>query len=131
MIDTLLKSMQTTLNAIIARQKESEFCNRKKNSAIQILAKSRHNAHMILDEIKKIIGLPSLSGDEKVNKINAVLDEGFNDTEDENTKMQKLKVETAKTAKNTDYYNLLEMLSIPLQNKVADIVNMLSLTLWI
>lgn len=127
-VDTLLKSVQSAKNTAIKRLDESDQLTRsERRSAVRHLTKSNRNYHGLIDEITKIIRSSAMSDNDKVKKINMLIDEH---------EKQKLEFEQEKVAlfeksldrmeKDKDYYDILEKLSLKLQHRVAGIVKALT-----
>ncbi|MFI5305231.1 MAG: Tn3 family transposase [Nitrospiria bacterium] len=124
LVEILLISVQSVLNEAAKRQKELDFRNRKeKNQTIQLLSKDRFAIKSTLDEIKVIIRSISMSDTEKVHQISDLLGpDAINKNEDQEDLFDRLEKEVNQSLKDEDYLDLLEVLSIKLQNRVSDII---------
>lgn len=124
LVEVLLISVQSVLNEAAKRQKELDFRNRKeKNQTIQLLSKDRFAIKSTLDEIKVIIRSIGMSDTEKVHQISDLLGpNAINENEDQEDLFDRLEKEVNQSLKDEDYLDLLEVLSIKLQNRVSDII---------
>ncbi|MFS8083892.1 MAG: DUF4158 domain-containing protein, partial [Ginsengibacter sp.] len=123
LIDTLLKSVQTVLNKVKRKQRETVFDNRKeKDKAIQQLSQSNGEKKVVLKQIKQIVFSRALSDKEKIEQIHDLLIKGPNEivnTEEVEDFIKVLDKQVLQSLKNTDYYALLESLSTVMQNRAS------------
>lgn len=123
LIDTLLSAVQGAVNAAEQDQKEAYFQEREQRSqSLSALADQlRQSVRETLSSIRNIVADAQLSDSQKVALIDAALN-----TETAATRVDEqidqFKQNAAKLQQGQDYFALLELRSLKLQHRVADIV---------
>ena len=122
LVDILLRSVQNYINKAKKEYKSKQFDDRKeiiKNT--KELINSVSVPINIVSEIKNVINSDKLSNKDKIEKIKEIL------TKDNTTKIKKeqfkrLKANVKDSLKDKEYYDILEISSRKLQNRVSSIV---------
>ncbi len=118
--DIVLTSVKATENAVAKAQKESVFQqNDQKNQTLQLLSTARVSYKSQIKKIEEITLSPLLNDSEKIIGINKILEEQHQRTEE--TQLDDMEKKNLEELNKQDYYNVLEDLSLKLQNRVADI----------
>jgi TnpA family transposase len=124
LIDTLLSSVQSALNAAEKEHKESYYKERegRKQSFVKLATTLKSNFTGTIAKIRAIINDAGMSDHEKVSAIEDVLDSP-------DPKQRRVEEEVDDITQNLstahhgrDYYDLLEEQSLKLQNRVAEMI---------
>ena len=123
LIDTLLRSVQSTLNTCERKDKERYYNSRTdQRHALQTLVDEVSEGMCNpLSEIEAIAFNEHLSDSEKVGDIQAILLQGEDHRRTVESQLLKMQ-EQSQGNEDAEYYAVLESRSIKLQNRVADIV---------
>lgn len=126
-VDVVLKCVQSSKNAVAKKLQESEQLTRaERRKAVRHLSDSHGHQRALIDEINQIVKSPVLTDKGKVDTIQALLDEyALQHSEAEQQKMELYEKSLAFIAKDEDYFNHLEKLSIPLQHRMANVITAL------
>lgn len=127
-VDILIKSVQSTKNTIVHQLNDLEQSTRsQRKSAVQHLIKSNKSHRLLIDEISGIVKSPLLTDSGKVQKITQLLEQHENEKNDILKKKEALfEMTLDNISKDKDYFEILEKLSIKLQNRVSEIIQVLS-----
>ena len=124
LIDTLLLSVQATINATQKDHKDSYYEEREtRNQSVAYLVDNLKKGFLgTIATIKSIIANSQLTADQKV----VAIDTAVNDSGSKKTGVEKrindFKKDMTAIQQSSDYYDMLEDRSLKLQNRVADIV---------
>ena len=124
-MDVVIKCVQAANNAAINKLNKQEQTTRKqRRAAIRHLKKSRKSYQVLVDEIRNILRSRVLTSIGKIEKIEELITKHDQEqSEQEDQKEIKIFEETLDKATNdNDYFEMLEHLSIKLQNRVSDII---------
>jgi TnpA family transposase len=124
LIDILLRSVQSILNACEREHKDRYYTGR---------AHQRHALHALVDEVSERLCHPltaiatiafsaQLTDTEKVCHIQAVLSQGEAERRTVESHLMEVQQQAPGTQEDAEYYAVLESKSLKLQNRVADIV---------
>jgi TnpA family transposase len=124
LIDILLLSVQTTLNACEREHKERYYSDRTdQRQALHTLVEDvSEGICNPLSEIEAIAFHEQLSDTEKVRHIQTVLSQGEEQRHTVESQLIQLQEQSQGSNEDADYYDVMESRSIKLQNRVADIV---------
>ena len=124
LVDVLLLSVQSTLNACEREHKERYYSNRgDQRQALQTLVdKVTEGLYNPLSEIETIAFNEHLTATEKVCSIQAVFSQGEEQRQTAESQLRDVQQQSQPGNEDSDYYVVLESKSIKLQNRVADIV---------
>jgi Domain of unknown function (DUF4158)/Resolvase, N terminal domain/Tn3 transposase DDE domain len=124
LIDTLLGAVQAAINAAEKEQKEVYFQGREqRNQSVSALAdRLRQNVQETLSSIRQIVADAQLSDREKVTLIDAALNTETGGPALVEQQIDEFKQSSTKLQQGQDDFALLEMRSLKLQHRVADIV---------
>ena len=124
LIEVLMQAVKNTLNTSERDHKENFYNQRKeKNKKFNSFSKKITDHLTIINQAKKILNNKFLSSDDKVNTLQSLFSENFdNDTKEIQNKLNDLNKESNRIIKNEDYFDLLETKSIKLQNRASEIV---------
>ena len=124
-MDVIIKCVQAANNAAINKLNKQEQKNRKqRRSAIRYLKKSRKSYQVLVGEIKNILKSHILTSKGKIEKIEELInkhDQEQNEQED-NKEIKVFEDALEKATDDSDYFDILENLSIKLQNRVSEII---------
>ena len=127
-IDILLRSVRSTKNSALHQLKnEDQLTRSERRTAVKHLTKSRQGYKSLIDEITEVTHSVVFTDTGKVQKISELLQKH---ADEENKKEQK-KIELFEKsldemAKDKNYFDILENLSRKLQNRVSDILKVIS-----
>jgi hypothetical protein len=124
LIDILLLSVQTTLNACEREHKERYYSDRTdQRQALQTLVEDvSEGICNPLSKIEAIAFHEQLSDAEKVRYIQTVLSQAEEQRHTVESQLMQLQQQSQGSNEDADYYDVMESKSIKLQNRVADIV---------
>lgn len=124
LVDVLLLSVQSTLNACEREHKERYYSSRgDQRQALQTLVdKVTEGLYNPLSEIETIAFNEHLTATEKVCYIQAVFSQGEEQRQTAESQLMDVQQQSQPGNEDSDYYAVLESKSIKLQNRVADIV---------
>jgi TnpA family transposase len=128
LIDTLLASVQNTLNSAVRDHKEEYYEKREQRShsfhtAVNYLVNNIHT----ISQITSIVKETRLSDAEKIERIIQALPEEFSDAYVEEL-VTRLKKESEGVLNDSGFYDVLERKSVKLQNRVSGIVKIIDFT---
>lgn len=126
--DVTIKCVQAANNATENKLNKQEQKSRKKRkAAIKYLRNSRKNYQTLINEIKNIIKSSVFTSKGKINKIEELINKHDEEqSEQANNKEIKVFEETLeKATDDSDYFQIVESLSVKLQNRVAEIIQMI------
>jgi len=125
--DILLKCVQSSQNTALKRLDTPSSPTRNEQcAAIQQLKKSRQNDRELIDEITLIVRSSLLSDQEKVEKINELLvTQETQKNEVEQKKIAKIEKTLDRLSHKNDYFDILDKLSVKLQQRVSGIIKIL------
>lgn len=126
-VDSFLKCVQSAKNTAIRRLSESDKLSRgDRRAAANHLTKLNRTYRGLIDEISEIIQSSLLTNAGKVQKINELL-EAYECQKNEvaQEKIALFEKSLDRMSSDKDYFDVLEKLSIKLQNRVAGIINIL------
>lgn len=128
LIDILLKTAQTALNACTRHHKEQYYAARtdQRRALVAFVDKADKGAFSPLNAIEAIVFDPSLSDPEKVQNIQHILTKGSSERDTAREQFVAFKAQTQRQVTNADYYDVLASQSRKLQNRVAEIVKALA-----
>ena len=123
--DILLASVQATENATTRAQKDHAYKQAGlQKQTLQLLSAARVSYKTLLKQIEKIAASCELSAAEQIKQIKQLLCDYHQQMTE--PKLDELAQNSLNELATQDYYNLLEGLSVKLQNRVADIMRHLS-----
>jgi TnpA family transposase len=128
LIETLMQSVRSTLNATEREHKEAFYNQRKeRNRRFDAFSQKITEYLTAVGQVRSILDDHLLSSDAKIG----TLQELFSERIDEDSiriqaQLSQLGTESDLITKNMDYYDLLESKSIKLQNRVSEIVRNIS-----
>ena len=126
--DVTIKCVQAANNAADNKLNKQEQKSRKqRRSAIKHIKKIRTNYQLLIDEIRNIIRSPIFTRKGKIDKIDELINKHDEEQiEQQNNKEIKVFEATLEKATNdSDYYQIVESLSVKLQNRVSEIIQMI------
>jgi hypothetical protein len=122
LIDTLLASVQNTLNSANRDHQEKYYHEREQRSrSITTIVNYLENHIQTLSHITSIVNSQGLSDTEKIQRIKMTLPKEESPDAHAKEQLSRLKRESEGTLKNSDFYDILERKSIKLQNRVSAI----------
>jgi len=124
LIDALLQSVQSTKNTTDRDHKEVFYNQRKeRHQRLHAFSQKMTNHLISIEQAKTILHAQDISADKKVETLQALFSEKFDqDSVEIQDQLNQLSTDSKRIAKNTDFYDLLENKSIKLQNRVSEIV---------
>ena len=124
LIDTLLSSVQTTINATVREHKENYYQEREgRQRSLSVLIEGLgQSLQGVLSTIKHIIADAQLSDAQKIAAIDAALNRQEPKRYPIEQQINAAKQDMARIQMGQDYFALLENRSLKLQNRVAEIV---------
>lgn len=123
LLDILILSIQSTLNKVVASQKENMFVMRKtKTHAIEEIVISLKTRQEILQQARTIFENPSLNDLERLHLLRKLIMQNTKPSKAIDGVIDMLQKETLSISRDDDYYNILEANSLKLQNRVSGIV---------
>lgn len=127
LIEILMQAVQSTLNSSIQETKEKIYTERhSKCSMAEDVSQKLSNYINILEKIETTINNQDLSDEQKIHNVKKYFP---NNQKLEYVSIQneldQLTKESSRIIKNDDYYDILELKSVKLQNRVSDIVKQL------
>lgn len=128
-IDVLLKCVQSVKNTTAKKLHEDDAITKSdRRKAINHLSKSHTQQRELIDQINAIAKWPLLTDTGKVEHINELLDE-YNrcQTEIEKQKIDLYEKSLSSMAKDEDYFDTLEKLSVKLQHRITSVITALVL----
>lgn len=125
--DILLKCTQSAKNTAIKRLNKADQLSRsERRAAVRHLTKTNRNYRALVDDITEITKSPLLTDAGKVQKISELIAEHEHQKEEiEQQKLDLFEKSLDSIAKDKDYFDILEKLSIKLQRRVAEILKVL------
>jgi hypothetical protein len=128
LIDILLATVQTALNACTRRHKEQYYAARtdQRRALVAFVDTVDKGALSPLKAIEAIVFNPALADPEKVLSIQNVLIERSAARDTAQETFVSFKAQTQRQAADADYYDVLASQSRKLQNRVAEIVKVLA-----
>jgi TnpA family transposase len=126
-VDILLKCVQSTKNTALKKLQETDQLTRtERRAAVRHLTKTNRHYKNLIDEITDITKSVLFSDTVKIQKITALLEEHSQQrSEIEQKKIELFEHSLDSIAKDKDYFDILEGLSVKLQNRVTEIVKVL------
>ncbi len=126
-VDIFLRSVQSSKNAAIRQLQEADKLTRsQRRAAVRHLTKSRRSYRELIDEITEVTKSAVLTDTGKVETITELLTEhAESENEKEKKKLELLEQSLDDMANNKDYFDILERLSIKLQNRVSGIIKVI------
>jgi TnpA family transposase len=126
-VDILLKCVQSAKNTTLNKLTERDQLTRtERRAAVRHLTKTNRQYRALIDEITDIAKSIYLSDKEKIQKITGLLEEHTSQHNDiEQKKISLLEKSLDLIAKDRDYFDILESLSLKLQYRVNEIVKVL------
>jgi TnpA family transposase len=122
LVDTLIQSVQSAINTALRDHKEEFYKKRHyKHQNIKQLSENVSNHLNILYKINEIIRDNNLSDKEKVDTIRSLLNEE-EDRENIKEQLESLEKDSNRVIKDNDYYDVLELKSLKLQNRASPII---------
>ena len=127
-VDIFLRSVRSSKNSAIHQINSVEQLTRgERRNAVQHLTKSRSGYKSLIDEITEITRSMALTDTGKVQKIAELLTlHEQRQDEKEQKKIDLFEKTLDNTAKDKNYFDILENLSKKLQNRVSDIIKVIS-----
>lgn len=123
LVDTLLQSVQSTLNRIEKKQsEENKYIKQEKDRATHLLSMSYRDKTDLLAKIHSIINSDRLSAEEKIAEIKQLV--SLEDRSDPTIAacIEKLDKQISNSLNETDFYNALENQSLTLQKRLSRII---------
>ena len=126
-VDILLKCVQSAQNTALNKLTETDQLTRaERRAAVRHLTKTNRRYKGLIDEITEITKSALLSDTDKIQKITTLLEEhSQQQSEIEQKKIELFEKSLDSIAKDKDYFDILESLSIKLQNRVNEIIKVL------
>ncbi len=126
-VDIFMKAVQSTKNTVNVRLNKSDRLSRKeRRNAIRHITNKNHHYRELIDEITDITRSSVLTDSGKLNAITALLDKHQQQQTKKSDEKSKLFEQSLdRIAKDSDYFDTLEKLSIKLQNRVSSILKIL------
>ncbi|MBW8308281.1 MAG: Tn3 family transposase [Candidatus Paracaedibacteraceae bacterium] len=126
-VDILLKCVQSAKNTALNKLTEKDQLTRaERRAAVRHLTKTNRRYKDLIDEITEITKSTLLSDTDKIQKIMTSLEEHSQQQgEIEQKKIELFARSLDSLAKDKDYFDILESLSIKLQNRVNKIIKVL------
>ena len=123
-VDIFLRCVQSTKNTAIKKLNKSEQLSRsERRAAIRYVSKANRGYKTLVDDIAEITKSPVLTNSGKVQKISELIEEHENQKEKiEQQKIELFEKSLDSIAKDKDYFDILEKLSVKLQHRVAGIL---------
>ena len=128
LVDILLQTCQTALNATIKGHKEMLYESRRSRyQLISELSNTFRENLVILKKIEGIVQGEELTDEQKVEAVREILlkEENQSHYDSVQEKIRLLDKESIRIHKDADYYDILESHSLKLQNRVSEIVKRL------
>jgi hypothetical protein len=124
LIDTMLISVQAAVNAAEKSQKEVYFRERdqRNQSFVTLVEQFRQNVKKTLSEIRAIVANAELNDSQKITLIDGVLNVKLDKPTQVEQQIDEFKQAAVSLQQGQDYFSLLELRSLQLQHRVADIV---------
>jgi TnpA family transposase len=124
LVDILLRCVQSSKNTTIKNLNKAEQLSRsERKAAVRHLTKSNRNYKVLINDITEITKSPILTDSGKVKKISELIAEHEHQKEEiEQQKLELFEKSLDSIAKDKDYFDILEKLSIKLQHRVAGIL---------
>lgn len=127
LVDIFIKSVQATINKANKILSEKDKATRaNKNKSIHTVASSHKDIRVLMGSVYDTARMPALTFKGRIKKILALYDE-YNHQYDQKTMSNVIEHENAlnNMAKDYDYYDTIESLSVKLQRRVSSIVKLL------
>lgn len=126
-IDIFLKCVQTAKNSIVKKLNAADQISRsERKAAARHVTKSNKHYRTLIDEITEITKSPLLTDSGKIQKINELLEEHEQQKQEiEQQKLELFEKSLDSMAKDKDYFDILEQLSVKLQRRVAGVLKTL------
>jgi len=122
LVDTLLASVQNTLNSANRDHQEKYYCEREQRSqSISTLVNYIESHVHTLSDISSIVNSPGLSDTDKIERIKITLSKEESPGADLKEQLSRLKRESEGALNDSDVYDILERKSVKLQNRVSSI----------
>ena len=127
-VDIFLRSVRSTKNSALHQlENEDQLTRSERCTAVKHLTKSRQGYKSLIDEITEVTHSIVLTDKGKVQKIAELLKEHADvDNEKEQKQIEKFEKSLDEIAKDKNYFDILEKLSRKLQNRVSDILKVIS-----
>jgi hypothetical protein len=123
LVDTLLQSVQSTLNRIEKKQnEENKNTKQEKDRATHLLSVSYRDKTDLLTKIHSIINAELLSAEEKVTQIKQLVSHEEISDPIISACIEKLDKQIFSSLNEADFYNALEKQSLTLQNRLSRII---------
>jgi hypothetical protein len=122
--ETLMKSVQSSINTTEREHKENFYNQRKeKNKELYIFSKKMTSHLAVIEQAKAIIHSQTMSANEKIENLTTLFSKDFDNASVEIRKqLSGMRKESGRITKNNDYYDILETRSLKLQNRVSEII---------
>ena len=128
LIDTLLQSVQNSINNSAREHKELYYEQRKeKNESTKKFIDYLDKNTLIISTIKEIVNTSDFSDRKKIRCIQDILAEHEQKQADIKKHLATFRQESEKSSKDADFYSIIESKSIKLQNRVSEIVKSIEL----
>lgn len=126
-VDIFLKSVQTAKNtAKIRLQASDQFTRNERRAAVKHLTSKNQSYRHLVTAIKEVTKSPHLTASSKVETITELIEQHeIEQNEVSQEKLESFEKSLDDMVKDTDYFNILEKLSVKLQNKVSSILKVL------
>jgi TnpA family transposase len=123
LVDTLLQSVQSTLNRIEKKQhEEDKNTKQEKERATHLLSMSYRDKTELLAKIHSIINIERLSAEEKVTQIKQLVSQEDRSDPAIAACIEKLDKQIINSLNETNFYNSLENQSLTLQKRLSRII---------
>jgi len=123
LIDTLILSVQASLNKVVVDHKENVFTMRKtKSDAITQMVTLVKKRQELFAQLEEILHASALTDEQKLHKVTALVTKYDDDFKPADKLVDMLEKEQSRLAKDSDYYDMVEAQSLRLQNRVSEIV---------
>ncbi len=127
-VDIFLRSVRSTKNSALHQlQNEDQLSRSERRAAVKHLTKSRQGYQSLIDEITKVTHSAVLTDTGKVQRISELLQMHADEqNHNEQKKIELFEKSLDEMAKDKNYFDILESLSRKLQNRVAEILKVIS-----
>ncbi|MCX7120163.1 MAG: Tn3 family transposase, partial [Gammaproteobacteria bacterium] len=126
--DIFLRSVRSTKNSALHQLKnEDQLTRSERRTAVKHLTKSRQGYKSLIDEITEVTHSVVFTDTGKVQKIAELLKKHTDEeSKKEQKKIEQFEKSLDELAKDKNYFDILESLSRKLQNRVSDILKVIS-----